>query len=143
MTIKTRILATESSGSVLFIRLMVGCIFLSEGIQKFIFPTQLGSGHFLTLGFPLPYFSAGFAAILEIICSILILLGFYTRLASIPLLVISVFSIVAIQLPVMVQEGFWSMLHSARTDWCMFLGCCFLLLRGGGRWSLDRKWGKF
>lgn len=137
-----RILATEESGSVLFIRLMVGGIFLSEGIQKFIFPASLGAGHFYTIGFPMPYFSAYLDAILQIICSLFILAGLFTRLAVIPLLIITVFSFVAIQSRVLFDQGLWSMLHAARTDWCMLLGNCYLLLKGGGRWSLDRNWWK-
>ncbi len=141
--IRSRILATESSGSILFIRLMVGGIFLSEGIQKFVYPADLGSGHFLSIGFPLPYFAAYCAGLIEITCATLILLGLYTRLAAVPLLIITMFSIVAIQFPVMIDRGWWGMLHAARTDWCMLLGSCYLLLKGGGRWSLDRKWWKW
>ena len=138
-----RILATEESGSVLFIRLMVGGIFLSEGIQKFVFPAALGAGHFYAIGFPMPYFSAYLDAIVQIICSLLVLAGLFTRFAVIPLLIITMFSIVALQTPVLLDRGLWTMLHGARIDWCMLLGTCYLLLKGGGRWSLDRKWWKF
>jgi hypothetical protein len=31
------------------------------------------------------------------------------------------------------------MLHDSRTDWAMLLGSIFLLIKGGGRWSLDKK----
>lgn len=138
-----RILATEESGSVLFIRLMVGGIFLSEGIQKFVFPALLGAGHFHAIGFPMPYFSAYLDALVEIVCSVLVLTGLFTRFAVIPLLIITMFSVVALQTPVLFNQGLWVMLHAARTDWCMLLGTCYLLLKGGGRWSLDRKWWKF
>lgn len=135
-----RILATEEIGSVLFIRLMVGGVFLSEGLQKFIFPADFGSGYFLSIGFPLPSFSAYLDAILQIVCALLVLSGLFTRLAVVPLLIITIFSLVAIQTPVLLDRGLWAMLHAARTDWCMLLGTCYLLLKGGGRWSLDRKW---
>ncbi|TDW96276.1 DoxX family protein [Dinghuibacter silviterrae] len=135
-----RILATEETGSVLFIRLMVGGIYLSEGIQKFVYPADLGGGHFHSIGFPLPYFSAGLDAVLQIVCAILILAGLFTRLAVVPLLIITIFSLVAIQMPILISHGLWAMLHAARTDWCMLLGTCYLLLKGGGRWSFDRKW---
>jgi putative oxidoreductase len=143
MIIKERILATESSGSILFIRLMVGGVFLSEGIQRFIFPADLGSGHLVDIGFPMPYFSAYFGGLTEIFCSLLILAGLYTRLAAVAVLIITVFSIVAIRFPLMVDQGLWRMLHVARTDWCMLLGACYLILKGGGKWSLDRKWWKW
>jgi putative oxidoreductase len=34
--------------------------------------------------------------------------------------------------------GFWSMAHEMRTDWSMLLGSIFLLIKGGGKWSVDR-----
>ncbi|MDZ7693810.1 MAG: hypothetical protein U5K69_22270 [Balneolaceae bacterium] len=33
--------------------------------------------------------------------------------------------------------GFWSMAHEMRTDWAMWLGSLFLMIKGGGRWSFD------
>ena len=36
--------------SVVLIRLMVGSVFLSEGIQKFLFPDEVGAGRFLKIG---------------------------------------------------------------------------------------------
>src|SRR5579864_1541584 len=40
-----RWLATRAPGSVLFIRLMVGGVFLAEGVQKFLFPAEIGRAH--------------------------------------------------------------------------------------------------
>jgi putative oxidoreductase len=42
-------------------------------------------------------------------------------------------------LPQMSRYGFWSMLHEARADLDMLLGCIYLLIVGGGRWSLDAR----
>jgi uncharacterized membrane protein YphA (DoxX/SURF4 family) len=39
---------------------------------------------------------------------------------------------------VLVNEGFWEMMHGSRTDWSMLLGGIFLLIKGGGRWSVDK-----
>jgi putative oxidoreductase len=47
-----RILTTNAPASVVLIRLVVGAIFLSEGIQKFLFANDLGVGRFIRLGFP-------------------------------------------------------------------------------------------
>ena len=33
--------------------------------------------------------------------------------------------------------GFWSMMHEARADLTMLLGALYLLIEGGGAWSLD------
>jgi len=40
--------------ALLLARLAAGCIFLSEGIQKFLFPEALGPGRFAKIGLPAP-----------------------------------------------------------------------------------------
>ena len=35
--------------------------------------------------------------------------------------------------------GFWGMFHEARTDFAMLLSSIFLLIVGGGLWSLDAR----
>jgi putative oxidoreductase len=40
MSFLTRITATHAPASVILIRLVVGAVFLSEGIQKFLFPLR-------------------------------------------------------------------------------------------------------
>lgn len=44
------------------LRLMVGWVFLSEGIQKFLFPAALGAGRFVKIGIPAPQFFGPFVA---------------------------------------------------------------------------------
>lgn len=39
--------------------------------------------------------------------------------------------------PNLPRYGFWSMSHEARDDFTMLLGCLYLLIEGGGAWSLD------
>ena len=45
---------TTAPASVILIRLLVGAVFRSEGIQKYLFPDQLGAGRFLKIGLPSP-----------------------------------------------------------------------------------------
>lgn len=40
-------------------------------------------------------------------------------------------------LPQLTRYGFWSMASEARTDFAMLMGLRFLLIGGGGPWSLD------
>ncbi|WP_315816785.1 DoxX family protein [Paraflavitalea speifideaquila] len=75
----------------------------------------------------------------EIICAVLVLAGLLTRLAAIPLLIIMLVAIATTKAAVLVNDGFWEMMHGSRTDWAMLLGSIFLIVRGGGKWSLDRK----
>jgi len=39
-----RLTESRAPGAVVLIRLVVGAVFVSEGIQKFLFPAQVGAG---------------------------------------------------------------------------------------------------
>lgn len=121
----------------LLIRLMVGSIFLSEGLQKFLFPAIRGGGRFAEIGLPAPEFLGYFVGSFEVICGVLILAGWLTRYAVFPLIFIMLVAIGSTKIPILVEDGFWSMAHAARTDWSMLLGSCSLLLTGAGQFSLD------
>jgi uncharacterized membrane protein YphA (DoxX/SURF4 family) len=133
-----RISGSQAPGSVILIRLLVGAVFLSEGIQKFVFPAQLGAGRFAKIGLPMPEFFGPFVGSFEIACGSLVLIGLLTRLAVIPLLVIMAVALATTKWPMLADQGFWHMAHESRTDWSMTLGSLFLLIVGAGRWSLDR-----
>lgn len=135
---KNRILNTDNSKGIILIRLMVGVVFLSEGIQKFLFTGTLGAGRFEKIGLPSPEFLGSFVGSFEIICGTLILFGLLTRLASIPLIIIMLVAIATTKLEILTQKGFWGMMHESRTDWAMLLGSVFLLIKGGGFWSVDK-----
>jgi uncharacterized membrane protein YphA (DoxX/SURF4 family) len=53
---------SSTSRSIVLIRLMVGLVFLSEGIQKFLTPETRGVGRFIKIGLPEPEFLAYFVA---------------------------------------------------------------------------------
>lgn len=133
-----KIISTDNSGSTIIIRIMVGAVFLSEGIQKFLFAEKLGSGRFAKIGLPNPDFLGPFVGTFEIACGILVLIGLFTRLSAIPLFIIMLVAMAATKTQLYIDNGFWSMLHDSRTDWAIFLGSIFLVIKGGGRWSLDR-----
>lgn len=134
-----KIIRTDASNTTLLIRLMVGAVFLSEGIQKFLFPASRGAGRFAKIGLPSPEFLGTFVGTFEILCGTLVLLGLLTRLASIPLLIIMLVAIATTKADLLANDGFWSMLHDSRTDWAMGLGSLFLLIEGGGSRSLDQQ----
>ena len=134
-----KFLSTDNSATTIFIRLMVGVIFLSEGIQKFLFPMELGVGRFTKIGFPDPAFLAGFVGVFEILCGTLVLIGLLTRFACIPLFIIMIVSISTTKIPLLHEHGIWNMLHEIRVDWAMLLGSIFLLIKGAGNFSLDKK----
>jgi len=132
-----RLAATHTPAAVILVRLMVGAVFLSEGIQKFLFPDEVGAGRFASIGFQSPEIVAPFVACFEIACGTLVVLGLLTRLAVIPLIVIMLTAIYTTKFEIFEQQGFWKMAHEARTDWSMLLGSLFLLIVGAGQWSLD------
>jgi putative oxidoreductase len=131
------ILSTNAPTSVLLIRVMVGFVFLSEGVQKFLFPDDVGVGRFVKIGLPAPEFLAYFVAVFEIACGSLIVMGLLTRLAVIPTITIMLVAIVTTKIPILMSDGFWKMAHDSRTDWAMLFGSLFLLIAGGGRCSFD------
>lgn len=137
-----RIIKTSPDTSVIIIRLMVGAVFFSEGIQKFLFPSKLGTGRFEKIGLPYPDFLGPFVGAFEIFCGIFVLLGLFTRLAAMPLFTVILVAITSTKAKILIDEGFWSMLHDSRTDWAMVLGSVFLIIKGGGKWSIDNLLSK-
>ncbi|MDR3483553.1 MAG: DoxX family protein [Bradyrhizobium sp.] len=146
------ILRTGESGWTILVRLLVGlCVFLPEGIQKLVFADVLGAGRFARIGIPFPDAMGPFVGIVEIICGSLIILGLFTRLAAIPLVIVMIVALVSTKIPILLgrdvwifhlaqdikRTGFWSMMHEARLDFTMLLACVYLLIVGAGRWSLD------
>src|SRR5438094_10067963 len=146
-----RLLATEAPAATTLIRIVVGGIFLAEGIQKFLYPRDLGAGRFAKIGIPAPDMMAPFVGGIEIVCGALLIIGLLTRLAAILLLIDISVAIVSTKIPILLGYGFWgfsltklprfwSMMHEARTDFSMWLGLLFLLIVGAGKkWSLDAR----
>jgi len=151
MGVLRKTLATSAPCSTILIRLVVGGTFLSEGIQKFLFPDALGVGRFVKIGIPYPEVMAPFVGVFEIACGTLLILGLLTRLAAVPMILNISLAIVSTKIPILLGHGFWtfnlpgsvktygfwSMAHEARTDFAMLLGGIFLLVVGAGCFSLD------
>ncbi len=137
-TMKKKILNTSSTPTLLP-RLVVGLVFLSEGMQKFLFPGALGEGRFAKIGFGHPEFWASFTGTFEIICAILVLVGLLTRPASLILIVIMGVAFITTKYAILMDKGFWSFAHEYRTDFAMTVLLIFLLFYGGGNCSLDQR----
>lgn len=130
-------LPTSAPAATILVRLAVGCVFLSEGIQKFLYPTELGVGRFVKIGLPYPHLLAPFTGTFEVVCGALVILGLFTRFAAIPLIIVISVAIVTTKFPMLSANGFWSMAHEARVDFAMLLSSLFLLIVGAGRLSVD------
>jgi putative oxidoreductase len=144
------LLESRTPNSVALIRLMVGSVFLFEGILKFMYPEELAAGRFAKIGIPAPQMLGPFVGGVEVVCGALVIIGLLTRLAAIPLLIDISVAILSTKIPILLGHGFWnftlaklphygfiSMMHEARTDFSMWLGLVFLLIVGPGRWSVD------
>lgn len=127
----------RTARAIALIRILVGWVFLSEGIQKFLFPDALGVGRFVKIGIPWPQVMAPFVGVVEIVCGTLLLIGLLTRLAAIPLLIDICVALYSTKIVTFAKNGLWSTLHEARTDMSMLLALLFLVLVGGGSLSLD------
>jgi uncharacterized membrane protein YphA (DoxX/SURF4 family) len=137
--IKSIILDTGDDYKIIFIRLIVGLIFISEGIQKYLFLSILGPALFQEIGFSHAFFWAHFTGAFEITCGILVIFGFLTRLASIPLLIIMITAFITTKLPVLITKGLFTFLHEYNTDFAITILLFLLIIYGGGRWSFDLK----
>ena len=152
MSALRRLNRTDAPAAVALIRIVVGLVFLTEGIQKFLYPDELGAGRFVKIGIPAPEVMGPFVGGVEIVCGGLLILGLLTRLAAIPLIINISTAIVSTKIPMLLGHGFWgfalaklprygflSMMHEARTDFSMLLGLLFLLIVGAGAWSVDAR----
>lgn len=134
---------SSTSGLGLFLlRLLVGGVFLSEGLQKFLFPAALGAGRFAKIGIPQPHYTAPFVGGVEVLFGGLLILGLYTTLSTIPLLIDISVALYTTKWPMLHKEGFWPTMHESRVDLCMFLGLLAILLLGPGGLSFDRFRGR-
>lgn len=139
------LLKPDGPRSVILVRLAVGAVFLSEGLQKFLFPDQLAAGRFAKIGIPAAEFFGPLTAVGETVCGALLLAGLLTRLAALPMLLNMVLALALTKVPILwggsadkpKAAGWWDMAHEARTDWAMLLGLLFILVAGPGRWSVD------
>ncbi len=146
------LIQTDKDKTTILIRLLVGVVFFSEGIQKFLYPDLRGPGRFESIGIPFPEFSGYMVGGLEVLCGLLVLAGILTRLAVIPLIIIMITALFTTKLPILLGTGFWgfslrelehygllSMLHESRNDMAMLIGSIFLWIKGAGYWSIDLR----
>jgi len=125
-------------------------VFFSEGLQKFIYPGLRGPRRLESIGIPFPEIMGYMVGGFEVVCGLLMLAGFLTRFAAVPLIVIMLTALFTTKLPILLGTGFWgfslrsldhygllSMLHESRNDLAMLIGSIFLFIKGGGKWSVD------
>jgi putative oxidoreductase len=136
-----KLVAAGGSPANIIIRFAAGGVFFLEGIKKFLFAGEWGAGRFARIGIPVPGLMGPFVGAVETVCGLLLLLGLFTRLASLPLIIDISVAIATTKIPIFVKSGFWPMEAEARTDFCMLMGLIFLLIAGAGPLSADKLIG--
>jgi uncharacterized membrane protein YphA (DoxX/SURF4 family) len=141
----------------LALRAAVGGVFLASGVVKFLFANQ-GAGRFARIGLPAPDQLAVFVGAVEIVGGALLVLGLFTRLAAVPLIVDMAVALATTKVPLLFgpgpepvaalpKTGFWAFAYQARLDLAMLVAASYLLGVGAGLWSIDgvlsrRRWAK-
>ncbi len=93
-------MASKKDWTIAVIRVIVGIIFLTHGIQKlFMVGFEGVSEMFVNMGIPLAFTSAVIVSLVEFFGGILLILGLLTRWASIPLLIVMLVAFFAVHLP--------------------------------------------
>jgi putative oxidoreductase len=137
----------------ILIRVIVGLVFLTEGILKFVRPGELGAGRFARIGLPYPHILAPFVGGVEIAAGAALILNFVAGDAAILLLAVIVTAILTTKAPILLgrplgpfappkldQYGLLSFIHEARTDLCMLVGLVAILLDSGIKIGQRRGW---
>jgi len=132
----------------ILIRVIVGVVFLTEGILKFMQPGELGVGRFAHIGIPYPQVLAPLVGVVELVAGGAMILGFYAGDAALLLLCVIAVALFTTKLPILLghsvgrfsaphmsRYGLFSFLHEARTDLCMLFGCTAVLLDSGLRFG--------
>ena len=138
---------------ILLIRVMVGVVFLTEGILKFLRPEELGWGRFAHIGLPLPHLLAPLVGAVEVLGGGAVLLGLFAGDGALALLLVIAGAILTTKIPILLGRplvyfapphlahyGVWSFLHEARTDLCMLLGALAVVLDSGLKLGKKTKW---
>jgi putative oxidoreductase len=136
---KQKIFQINQIPGYMLIRLILGYVFLVAGLQKFIFPDDMGPGRFIEMGFPVPEFTAYFVGFFETLGGFLILIGLASRLAAIPLAITMIVAIITTKFP-QLSDGLWTFAHASRLDISMLLTSIFVIYNGSGRYSADEKY---
>ena len=146
------LLATDAPPATVLVRFIVGAVFFTEGIQKFLYPGDLGVGRFAKIGIPFSQAMGPFVGGVEIVCGALVILGCLTRIAALFLLIDISVAIISTKIPILFGHSFWgfslmklprygllAMIHEARTDLAMWFSLLFLLIVGAGKRSMDAR----
>jgi uncharacterized membrane protein YphA (DoxX/SURF4 family) len=138
---------------IVLVRLIVGLVFLVEGLLKFILPNELGEGRFALIGLPFPHVLAPLVGGIEILGGIAVILNLYAGDAALLLLCVIVTALVSTKVPILLGRpwgpfslpktahyGLLAFLHEARTDLAMLFCTVAILIDSGLQFGRRRRW---
>ena len=133
----------------ILVRVIVGVVFLTEGILKFLRPSELGVGRFAHIGLPYPHLLAPVVGAVEIAGGAALIFNFFAGDAALLLLLVILTAIFTTKVPILTghhlgpfgppkldRYGILTFIHEARTDLAMLFGLIAILLDSGMRISL-------
>ncbi|MDD5730688.1 MAG: DoxX family protein [Candidatus Omnitrophica bacterium] len=122
------------------LRLGLGIMFAAHGLQQAFGmlggPGLQGFAKMLSnMGFGPSVFWAGLAAYSELIGGLCLILGIFTRLATIPLLIFMLVAVIKVHL----AKGFFLSAGGYEYNFIIVCGLISLLITGPGKFSLTKK----
>ena len=137
----------------MLVRIVVGLVFITEGILKFLWKSELGVGRFARLGFPVPHILSPFVGVVEIVSGLAVLLNLYTGEAALLLLCVIGTALITTKLPILLghsigrfgaprngHRGVLAFVHEARTDLSMLFCVVAILVDSGVRLRPRLEW---
>jgi uncharacterized membrane protein YphA (DoxX/SURF4 family) len=138
----------------LLVRIIVGIVFLTEGILKFTLSDELGAGRLAHIGLPMPHLLAPVVGIVEIASGAAVILNIYTGEAAVLLLCVIVTALITTKLPILLghsiggfgvpksvaHTGLLGFLHEARLDLAMLFSLIAIIVDSGVRLGPPRYW---
>lgn len=124
----------------LIARIAVGWVFVEAGWGK-LHNLENVTNYFRELGIPAPEIQAPMASVTELVCGALLMLGLFTRLAALPLIVVMCVAIWTAQHEYLTSAKSWSDLF-ALSEFLYIALLTWLAVYGGGFLSADRLLGK-
>ena len=138
----------------ILVRIIVGIVFITEGILKFVRPAELGVGRFAAIGFPFAGRLAPIVGGVEIGAGLAVLIGIFAGDAALLLLIVILTALITTKVPILLGHrlgpfgppkleppfGVLSFLHEARTDLSMTFCTLAILIQEGFRIGRRRRW---
>ena len=89
------------------IRLMLAGVFIGEGNLKLADPAWLGAGCFAKIVIPWPEFTGLLLGWTELVCGLLLVLGLFSRLSAIPVIIVMIIAILSKKIPILLGHHWW------------------------------------